>query len=175
MAAAGVPHALTPAQQEARFLAALEQARHDYAMAWEVFGAAFVAQTVLLGFVGLALAATNPQVPRWEFIAAALLGIAFWIPWFVSFQRNAATHVFRVHLAWTYEPPGWNLLGGHGRDMAEGRQVVLDLPDGTRRCFQMPWYARMSTRYGITSLQVVLVLIYLALGGAALVGLIGKA
>lgn len=126
---------MTPDHQQARFLAALDQPRHDYEMSWIVFGAIFVAQAVLLGFVGLALA-VNPPLPRWDFVTAALLGIAFWLPWFLSFQRNAATHLFRMHQAWVYERLGWNLLSGNGRDFAEGRPVVLDLPDGSRRCFQ---------------------------------------
>ena len=67
-------HRMSPEEQRARYSAALDLARHDYEMAWLVFGAVFVGQTVLLGFVGFGLTAT-PAPSRWIFIAAAAFGI----------------------------------------------------------------------------------------------------
>jgi len=169
----GRQHGVTPEDQRARFSAALDLAKHDYEMAWLVFGAVFVGQTVLLGFVGFALTASPPP-SRWIFVAAAVFGSLLWAPWFTSFQRNAANHVFRVHQAASMEPAGWNILRGAGRDHADGKQVVIRHPDGTDECFQMPRRGRWRTRSASTFLQLVVLAAYVSIAGAALIGWIGK-
>ncbi len=164
---------LSAEDQRARFLAVLELAEHDYEMAWLVFGSVFVGQTVLLGFIGLWLSSST-QPSRWYFGAAALFGILLWVPWFTSYQRNAGNHAFRVHQAAAAEPDGWNILRGPGRDHAAGRQAVIHHPDGSTECFQVPPPGRWRTRSATTFLQFVVLGAYLAVGGAAVVGWIGK-
>jgi hypothetical protein len=169
----GRPRGVTAEDQRARYSAALELAKHDYEMAWLVFGSVFVGQTVLLGFVGFALSAST--VPsRWLLVATAVFGGLLWLPWFTSFQRNAANHAFRVHQAAAMEPAGWNILRGGGRNHADGRQVVIRHPDGTEECFQMPRRGRWRTRSAITFLQLVVLAAYVAIAGSALIGWIGK-
>ncbi len=165
--------AITPEDRRARYVAAMELAKHDYEMAWLVFGSIFVGQTVLLGFVGFALTA-YPKPSRWEFIAAAVLGILLWTPWFASFQRNAANHAYRVHKASSMEPDGWDILRGSGLNHAEGKSVVVTHQDGTQECFQIPWRGRWHTRASTTFLQFVVLAAYLAILGAALVGWAGQ-
>ena len=107
-----------------------------------MFGAFFVGHTVLLGFIGLALAA-QPPPSRWELFAAAGLGMLLWVPWYASFKRNRTMHYFRVNQARSLEPPEWGLLA-QGNVLAEGGRVTLTFADPNVPSLepQMPWTAR---------------------------------
>jgi hypothetical protein len=161
---------MSPEEQRARYQAALEQARHDYAMAWLVFGSVFVGQTVLLGFVGFALSST--QTPRAEYVVAAVVGILLWVPWFTSFERNTANHLFRVAQASSIEPDGWNILRDSGYRHSQGEPVLVA---GVDKPFKIRGPGRLPTRWAIRFLQFVLLGAYLLIGAAAIFGWIGSA
>lgn len=130
-------------------------------------------QTVLLGFIGFALSASS-QPSRWTLEAAALLGILLWVPWFTTFQRNTGMHAFRVHLAASIEPAGWNILRGPGKLYADGKQVVIEQPDGTRECFRRPTLGRWLTKHATSFLQAVVLAAYLVILATAIAGRIGS-
>ncbi len=169
----GQQPSMSPEDERARYLAALGVAQHDYEMAWLVFGSVFVGQTVLLGFIGFALSSSS-QPSRWTLEAAALLGILLWVPWFTTFQRNTGMHAFRVHLAASIEPAGWNILRGLGKLYADDKQVVIDHPDGTRECFQRPKLGRWRTKHATSFLQAVVLAAYLVILATAVAGKIGS-
>ena len=117
---------MTAAQDpDERFTHALEQARYEGQLLWQIFGAFLLPHTVFVAF--LLQSVFNNHMPDYEpaVFFPGLLGAVLCLPWYASYSRSSDYYIFRMAQAKAVEPPDMGLIAGAGERFSDGEQVEV--------------------------------------------------
>ena len=115
---------------------ALSLMQYQTELLWQEFNAFLLAETVLIGFLGTALAqADGLPEKNWLVFGGAIFGLVLCVPWWSTFLHNYEYYLLRIAQAKRYEDAlGINLL-------SEGAKLDMGLCID-EKVFRHPWLAR---------------------------------
>jgi hypothetical protein len=148
----------------ATYTIAVEHARYEGALLWQVFGAFLLAHTVLMVLIGQSLARDHHWFDS-EPVAfvGSIFGTLMFLPWFTSFQRNSAYYKLRMAQARQAEkelnlPDTWWLIAGEAPAFSQGAGV-----DVAGRHHRIPPPARwFNTQYAAGAMPWLFLAAYIA-------------
>jgi len=140
------------------YLVAIEHARYEGQMLWQIFTAFLLAHTVFLAFLLQTAFVQQVGMFRPGVFIAGIVGLLLCIPWIATYQRSTAYYRFRMAQAREAEPTNYRLLKGVGEEFSTGKKVKVD-----QALHQLGWLARkLNTSRSIPALIVVFALVYLS-------------
>jgi hypothetical protein len=118
---------------------AISLMQYQTELLWQEFGAFLLAETVLIGFLGTALAQESTLIGKnWLIFGGAVLGLVLCLPWWSTFEHNYEYYRLRIAQARQHE----NILGiallTEGKKLSSGQTVKVG-----NETFRHPLLARL--------------------------------
>ena len=136
------------------YLVAIEHARYEGQMLWQIFTAFLLAHTVFLAFLLQTAFVQQVGMFRPGVFIAGIRRIAAMHPLDTTYQRSTAYYRFRMAQAREAEPADYRLLKGVGEEFSTGKKVKVG-----QAVHQLGWLARkLNTSRSIPALIVVFAL-----------------
>jgi len=125
-------------QSQDKYQFALEYARHEGELFWQIFGAFLLIHTVFLAFLLRSVLGSSQIAYHPGAFLTALIGILLCIPWGGLCLRRGKYYFFYMAKAKEAEPSGWNLLNGDRDKFDAGCKVIIQ-----NKPYQLGQLARM--------------------------------
>ena len=112
-----------------RYKMLLDLMKYHQTIIWGSFTAFALTHSIFLGvFARFVIDGTLTATDKthWGVVGAALMGLIFWLPWYVTYQRSNYYFIFRLEQAKRAEPTGLNVLKGSMERLTEYGEVFID-------------------------------------------------
>jgi hypothetical protein len=112
-----------------RYKMLMDLMKYHQTIIWGSFTAFALTHSIFLGvFARFVMDGTlsASDKPHWGVVGAALMGLIFWLPWYVTYQRSNYYFIFRLEQAKRAEPEGLNVLKGSMERLTEYGEVFID-------------------------------------------------
>lgn len=139
---------------------AISLMQYQTELLWTEFGAFLLAETVLIGFLGTALAQEGPNIGGNVLIfGGAILGLILCIPWWSTFRHNYEYYVLRIEQAKRHEAALGITLLTEGDELSLGKKLNIN-----GRVLHHPWLVRvLPPRRAVNLLIIIFVIVFIAL------------
>jgi hypothetical protein len=131
---------------------ALSLMQYHIGLLWEEFGAFLLTETVLIGFLGTALAQKEPMIGKnWVVFGGAILGLILCFPWWSTHWHNYRYYQLRIEQAKRHEAKLGISLLTEGEKLSSGSAVIIN-----GKKLRHPWLARLLPPRRAFSLLIIL-------------------
>jgi hypothetical protein len=112
-----------------RYKMLLDLMKYHQSVIWGSFTAFALTHSIFLGvFARFAIDGnlTSTDHVHWGIVGASIMGLIFWLPWYVTYQRSNYYFIFRLDQAKRAEAEGINILKGSMERLTEYGEVFID-------------------------------------------------
>ena len=105
------------------YYAALQAARYEGTLLWQIFSVFLIIHTAIVGFVIQGIDQNMGACKDFRVFVASIGGILLCLLWAATYLRNSSHYRFYLARAREHEPADWHLYGGSGKDFSHGKEV----------------------------------------------------